>query len=462
VPVKVKAPVPDADAQAKAEKLIREVFKAEYSRTRSADLIRLAEKLLERAQLTIEEPAQRFVLLREATSLAARGGNIDLALQAITEMERDYAIEDALDQKLAALDKVNKQVSIGPSSKKAVIENALVVVDEAVAADNFDLAIKLVDLADVAARKIANPPLIKRVQGRAKELAEQRKDYEKIEEALETLKKQPKDAEANLTVGKYLCLTKGDWDKGLPRLALGSDGTLQALARKEAAKPTTAAARTDLADGWWDLAAGERGPAKPHLQRRAYYWYKLAIADLMGLQKEKVEQRLRALSEQLPERPGHWDHLDVANATPMSGFLRINRNRSIGTKQTYTGPIEITVELRTEKDAVRLNAPPGAGVVFNSDPTNAALLLLFLPDGGLKPESGTRTLRVAKPLAPNTWYTIRWKITENGMEVLVNDVTYYRDKRKYDLTIESPVRVRAANSFVDVKSLVVQPIQQQQ
>ena len=43
---------------------------------------------------------------------------------------------------------------------------------------------------------------------------------------------------ANLTVGKYYCFQKGDWEKGLPMLALGQDETLKALPpRKSPASP---------------------------------------------------------------------------------------------------------------------------------------------------------------------------------------------------------------------------------
>ena len=73
------------------------------------------------------------------------------------------------------------------------------------------------------------------------------------------------DPEANLTLGKFLCLDQDDWDAGLPHLAgRGSTPALD-LAAKSLAMPADAAAIVALGDAWWEAAdiAGRRTPACP-------------------------------------------------------------------------------------------------------------------------------------------------------------------------------------------------------
>jgi hypothetical protein len=251
---------------------------------------------------------------------------------------------------------------------------------------------------------------------------------------------------------------KGNWDKGLPYLALSNDPKLQATAKKEATKPEDAPTQVELGDGWWDLAEGERGAIKVSMQRRSQHWYRLAIVDLMGFKKDQVAQRIKQLNKELPKLTGKWDHLDITDAVAMASYLRINHRKAIATKDAYSGPIEIIVVVRTEKDNIRLQAPQGAAVIFNHDVTKKELIV-HRPDGNNRYESGTQAVVPMPLLAPNVWHTIRWRITEKGMEVMLNNkILLFTEKKPYELSAEQPVRVRAQDSSVDVKSLTVQQI----
>ena len=86
-----------------------------------------------------------------------------------------------------------------------------------------------------------------------------------------TLKEKPDDPDANLIVGKYQCFTKGDWDKGMPMLAKGSDEKWKALAEKDIAGADSANEQVKLGDAWWDVS-----------KERAVYWYRLALPGLVG------------------------------------------------------------------------------------------------------------------------------------------------------------------------------------
>ena len=94
--------VPDAAAQAQAEKLIRDVFKDEYARTSAADRLNLARKLLQQGIDTVDDPASRFVLFREARDLAAQAGDLETALTAVDEMARFFQVSAPEMKKLNA------------------------------------------------------------------------------------------------------------------------------------------------------------------------------------------------------------------------------------------------------------------------------------------------------------------------------------------------------------------------
>lgn len=156
-------------------------------------------------------------------------------------------------------------------------------------------------------------------------------------------------------------------------------------------------------------------------------------------------------------RSSAWDHLDVAQAVPMGDFVRIRPQKGalphVLTKQAYAGPIEVTAVARTAKNNIRLNAFDISTVIFNCEGKPGD----FRVHRPLEPNGDSGTLAVSKPvpLSPNTWYTLRWRITEDGMTVFVDGKEVFSEERRYDLSKARPVRVHALDSDVDVKSLVV-------
>ena len=143
-----------------------------------------------------------------------------------------------------------------------------------------------------AARKVKDPELIKQLTEQRKNLAAEKKQWEAIEVAKETLKTTPDDPAAHLAVGKYLCFVEGDWTAGLEHLARSSDATLKGLAAKSLAAPEEPAAQLALGDAWWDAAEALKGKEKDELCAAAGYWYSLAVESLSGLVKMRVEKRL--------------------------------------------------------------------------------------------------------------------------------------------------------------------------
>jgi hypothetical protein len=302
-------PVPDMASQVKAEKLIKDLFKGEYAKRRTSDWLDLSEKLLQQAADTKDDPAARFVLLREARDLAARAGDLNQALRAVDEAAKVFAVRSG-EMKATALETAIKARNL-KATPADQLRTALAVLKEATDEDDYEAAARLLKLADTLAPSTKSVPLVTAVRTRAKEVAELKKEFEKVQPALAALRKDAEDADANLTVGKYLALVKGKWPKALPLLALGKDAKWKALAKQDLEEPVKAAEQVALGDSWWDLGEGLDARAQGHLHARAGHWYKQALPELAGLTRTKVEKRLQevegsAVVETPVEEPKGW------------------------------------------------------------------------------------------------------------------------------------------------------------
>jgi S1-C subfamily serine protease len=291
----VRVAVPGAQALAAAEKSIRELHAADYAKKTPVDMLALAGKLYRKGLGTRDDPG-RFVQFREALRLAAEAGDFVEALKAVDALVQGFEVAPA-PLKAEAFEKASPQVKAKEPSQ-ALAEAALAALGEALAADDFDAADRLAKVGDSAARNAQAADVIAALAARAKEIDSLRKEYQQVKAAQAILAKAPKDPVANLTVGRYYCLLKGAWEKGLPHLAQGGDATLKALAEKDAAAPATAVAQVEVADAWHGLAAKQESvTAKAQLQLRAMHWYEQALPGLTGLTKVHAEERLAELDK---------------------------------------------------------------------------------------------------------------------------------------------------------------------
>jgi hypothetical protein len=287
----VKLAVPDAAAQAVAEKALKEKYKAEYEKTKPEDQVALAAKFLQPGRENRADPAEWFVLLREARDLSVRAERPRLAVEAIDEIDRWFLI-DPLDMKLQALTPL--AASGNAAAVKATAHVALAQVRPAIHAENFDAAQRLLDLADQALKTAkADKKEQEKLQARRDELDRARQDYRPVAEARAKLAKDPNDPAANVTVGKHLCFFCDRWDDGLPLLTKGGDATLRTLAVKDLARPGGVKEQVDLGDGWWSLGK----------KRRAVYWYEVAETRTAEPDRTRVVARLKEEEDKSPGRP---------------------------------------------------------------------------------------------------------------------------------------------------------------
>jgi hypothetical protein len=288
-----KLPVPEGEALKRAETLVREVFKDDFAKKDLGGRRALARALLKQGLETKDDPAVRFVLFREAADVAADGGDLKLALEALDQGLCLYAV-NGREAKKSVLNKARKS-ALAPDDAATAVEAYLRIGADEAAADDYDAAALTLKEAEGLAEKLKNLALVGRVRARSKELSELKRDAAGAAAARKTLASRPDDPEANRIVGRHVCFRKADWAGGLPLLAKGSDGALKALASRDLADPSTASDQVAAGDGWWDLSEKEETPAKEELRRRAAFWYARAVPHLTGLTKVKLEKRLGSI-----------------------------------------------------------------------------------------------------------------------------------------------------------------------
>ncbi len=297
-----RAPVPDDAAQRKAREIVRDLYGREYEEAKTAtERTALAKKLIGVAADTDEDPAARFVLLEIAKDVAVLAEDAEAALGAIDRLAERFEV-DPVAMKVACLEAIGAP-GLASSSVTAFAERVLALADEFLEQDRFEAADRLYAVAREAVRKTRNSRLEARVGARIERLDARRAAHAEYETAIARLDEKPTDPAANLTAGRYLCVLRGDWERGLPMLALGGDPTLQELAERDLNRPADGQAQAALGDAWWEYAQESDEAERETWLGRARLWYRRALDRVESdLLKQRIETRLPRPEEEPPRR----------------------------------------------------------------------------------------------------------------------------------------------------------------
>ena len=293
----VRVDVPSEAKIKEATATIRDTYKTDYAKKSAADRAEFAERLLKLASDSKDNPADRYVLCCEARDLGAAAGKWEIVSEAFEQLEAGFNV-DLLPQKEAALQALIKS-GLNKESATEASEAALQAAGEAIAANQLTLAGNFVALAATASAKSLSVPqisLVKRTDAELKLIAQ---EADAVKKARETLKATPNDPAANLAVGRYDALRRGEWESAIALLAKGGDGELQSAAREELEAPKDGAGQQKVADEWWALAEKEKDSAwiRAALQGRAAYWYRQAVTQVTGLAGALITERLKTIDE---------------------------------------------------------------------------------------------------------------------------------------------------------------------
>jgi hypothetical protein len=141
-----KLPVPSDADQAKAMKIVKEIYGAEYEKATSLpDKQALATKLLDEAKNTQDDLPARYVLLKLSKDIATQGLDGLAAIAAVDLIAETFEIDPVV-MKTAVLKYGAARAKL-PQHHKRLMEAGLFLVDAAVAEDNYAVAKELCDFA---------------------------------------------------------------------------------------------------------------------------------------------------------------------------------------------------------------------------------------------------------------------------------------------------------------------------
>lgn len=298
-----RRPVPARDELSKAESQVRALFRVEIlAAKKAAEKQALAQKLLETAKDSNDDPTSKYVLLRQAIDLMSDAEDFEASEEALEELIAGYQV-DAWKERFQFV-KVSSVEAKSPEGRAMMLKLSESLVSRAAEEEQFETAAQILGEAALLANRAKDPKLAITLRKQRDHIGDLQRLAEAATAAKKTLETSPNDAAAHLVLGQYLCFVRHDWDKGLPHLAQGNDEPLKELAKQELAKPDTAPAKLVLADAWSKLGDKSTGSHRVFALQRAQSRYRLVLEDLKGLEKLRVEKRLTELDSLIPrEQP---------------------------------------------------------------------------------------------------------------------------------------------------------------
>ncbi|MCH7728332.1 MAG: hypothetical protein IH991_17920, partial [Planctomycetes bacterium] len=261
---KLAAVPSDADLS-KAVAELRNIFSKEFAgATTTEKQSALAKLLMEQASGVKSDPIDYYAMLDQARQFAIKGREQRLALTAIDQLRETFDVH-ALELKTQVLATIAGR-RLTPDERTEMAEALLELIDEAVRSEEMKIAGNLSDQLGKLTASLRDVELRKMVLAKRKEINDLQKRWSAIAQAVETLKSDPDNASANLVYGKYQCLTRGNWRKGLPLLVKGDDAELKKAAEQDLANPDKSPDQKTLADLWYKI--GSKGDSLRNFQAR--------------------------------------------------------------------------------------------------------------------------------------------------------------------------------------------------
>jgi hypothetical protein len=284
-------PVPPLAEVQKEQESIRKAHSVSYAQDNRAAKVALAERLRGQAEELRDNPTRRYALWQEARQQAIKAPAVTLATRIGDELARTFNV-NGLDLKAAALHDIGLQKVLHTPDRSLSLDDwlgqnhqlasvALTVVDAGVAAQKFTTAFDMLQVASEAETrtKIDGSILLLRASG---------DEIQGLKTAFSRLQADPTSAGDNLRVGRFLCLSAGRWQVGLPLLEKAGEPLWQDAAKLELSYPKDSAGYVTgkdpkgheaVGDAWtklFDRAGGQDS----RLGERARAWYDLALSEL--------------------------------------------------------------------------------------------------------------------------------------------------------------------------------------
>ncbi|MDB5171919.1 MAG: hypothetical protein JWN51_692 [Phycisphaerales bacterium] len=443
-----KAPVPDASALKAATKQVDAVYSKDLANARNpGSKGALAKKMIVAG---VEEPggsATRFALLALARDTAAAAEDFETSFAAIDELGKGFQIE-ASQMKAETVSATARSLRT-PGAVGGLITQIDPMIEQALAADRYELALQATESALAAARHVNDRGLIQEATARSQRVKAIEAGDANARKALGVLERDPSNADANLVVGRFRCFVKGDWEHGVPRLAAGSDAALKHVATLDLVRPTTPEVQSELGDAWWGVGGKESGDVKWRILDRAADWYRKALPNLPGLKKLTVEKKLREFAA-VPGPDRKYGHELIVLARGAvdrreNGAIVLHDGEKVYTAATFAPPVAFRIVAMTDSTNIRIKYAADQ-IIFNWEGNPNELRI----DGG--PAGGRYTAGAGK-VPVKAWVEINLVVMPDTMVISVDGKERFRTNADFSQA-DMPLLIFPVGSIVKVKSIV--------
>jgi len=331
--------------------------------------LRLAYRLLGEERKGGHSDAVRYVLFHEAMLMASDAADAQALIHAVNGLARSFE-EDEIRLLEKSLDEARGKAGGGDSLQLAC--GLVHLAERALAEDRYETACKAIRNAVGAARRAKDKNLERAVKNRQKAIDDLARQWKILKRFREALQDDPDQSEANLFMGRFYSIRKGDWDRALPCLSRGPVDDVKKLALLELQAPATTDEMIEFGEGWSKQAEGERDQrAKASYYGRAAGWYERALVDLQGLRRTGVERRIAEIADKAP--PAASPGIDAPLLAALAGPWEIPRGFEYMGRETFycAGRANTLKKFRHDKTGLEFVLVP-AGILIRNLPVEAS------------------------------------------------------------------------------------------
>lgn len=290
-------PPPTGAALQQAEERVLRTFGQQLSSVPSRTTrMQLSEKLVLTADETTQ-PADAWVLLHQAHSLAVKAGSYPLAERCIAAKARRFEIRTAQIQ-IATFGRIARE-SATISDRSDLQSAAAALMQRMLRAFNPNAALEVCDALQDYAQRVRAAAL----QTLAEECRLHLQDARRLKQSTDTAAGK----------GQYLCFAAAQWQDGLQLLSgragpsrltrIAAVETNFRQAGPQSAGPLSAG---QLADEWWEFSQQQSGLIQEATRRHAASWYRIAAPGLQGLDSARASQVQQLASQKSLLFSGDW------------------------------------------------------------------------------------------------------------------------------------------------------------
>lgn len=287
-----RSPWPAGEALAEAQNKVQQTFAAQLAEAKEADArVAAVVALIAAARDETLLGVERAAILQEARQQATTSGSADAVAAVEATVDAYFRVDRlALEAEALAIAATHARHA---GAQEALVRRALEVGRRAALADRYEVATQATGLAAGAAKKLKHADLQRQCKSQTGEIRRWHARHQDLADDLTAVTEGVATPQQSLAVATFRCFEQLRWEDGLPALAESDHEKLAALAAIDLKGPRDTGQRLRLADGWWQ--AGQEGPVKqrPALRQRAAHWYAALAPQLAGLERTRVQQRLR-------------------------------------------------------------------------------------------------------------------------------------------------------------------------